>query len=203
MTQPGHPPARPRRSGGPGAPRRAGRLARALLVHACLSLLATGAALAQRYDNDTAQCVAYESAKDAYEAGDFAGAAAAGADVSDTPLGAYATAAQRLLDDGLLNEARTFDDSKVSDHFAIIPTGTMPPRDLSGDDKRLFDLVARRFFATFILSTSSSSFEGKSSFNSFINVSMTILLSVVCLLANSRTYSRSRSDRFAGSSEVN
>ncbi len=80
----------------------------------------------------------------------FAGAAAAGADVSDTPLGAYATAAQRLLDDGLLNEARTFDDSKVSDHFAIIPTGTMPPRDLSGDDKRLFDLVARRFFATFM-----------------------------------------------------
>jgi DNA topoisomerase-3 len=76
----------------------------------------------------------------------FAGAEG---DVSDTPLGAYAAAARHLLDVGLQNEARTFDDSKVSDHHAIIPTGTLPPRDLSGDDKRLFDLVTRRFLASF------------------------------------------------------
>ena len=35
----------------------------------------------------------------------------------------------RLLERGLENEGRTFDDSKVSDHFAIIPTGApRPPR---------------------------------------------------------------------------
>jgi DNA topoisomerase-3 len=70
-------------------------------------------------------------------------------DVSDTPLGAYAAAARHLLEAGLENEGRTFDGAKVSDHHAIIPTGKLPPRDLSGDDKRLFDLVTRRFLANF------------------------------------------------------
>jgi DNA topoisomerase-3 len=54
-----------------------------------------------------------------------------------------------LREHGLQNTSRTFDDSKVSDHFAIIPTGKLPPTGLSGDDARLFDLVARRFLATF------------------------------------------------------
>ncbi len=75
--------------------------------------------------------------------------AAAEGDVGETPLGAYAAASRYLLDAGLLNEGRTFDDAKVSDHHAIIPTGKLPPRDLSGDDKRLYDLVTRRFLATF------------------------------------------------------
>ena len=61
--------------------------------------------------------------------------------------GEYQAEAQKLLDDGLENEKRTFDDSKISDHFAIIPTGKLPPA-LSGDDARLFDLVVRRFLAT-------------------------------------------------------
>jgi DNA topoisomerase-3 len=63
--------------------------------------------------------------------------------------GQYAAAAARLLRDGLENEARVFDDTGVSDHFAIIPTGKLPPRDLSGDDARLFDLVTRRFLGAF------------------------------------------------------
>ncbi|MEO1337616.1 MAG: DNA topoisomerase, partial [Myxococcota bacterium] len=53
-----------------------------------------------------------------------------------------------LQKNGLQNEKRTFDDSKVSDHFAIIPTGEPDPG-LSGDDAKLFDLVVRRFLATF------------------------------------------------------
>jgi DNA topoisomerase-3 len=65
------------------------------------------------------------------------------------PLADYGAAAARLLRSGLENEARTFDDSKVSDHFAIIPTGRLPGPALSGDDKRLFDLVTRRFLASF------------------------------------------------------
>jgi DNA topoisomerase-3 len=66
-----------------------------------------------------------------------------------SPGGEFAVHAQRLLDDGLQNTERTFDDSKVSDHFAIIPTGQAPPAHLSGDDKRLFDLVMRRFLGSF------------------------------------------------------
>jgi DNA topoisomerase-3 len=72
----------------------------------------------------------------------FAGARGAG-------LADYAAAARRLREDGLENERRTFDDSGISDHFAIIPTGNLPSGELSGDDRRLFDLVVRRFLANF------------------------------------------------------
>ena len=37
----------------------------------------------------------------------------------------------------------------ISDHFAIVPTGALPREPLTGDDKRLFDLVARRFLGAF------------------------------------------------------
>ncbi|MGF1509511.1 MAG: DNA topoisomerase [Myxococcota bacterium] len=60
----------------------------------------------------------------------------------------FAKACSALKKDGLLNTKRVFDDSKVSDHFAIVPTGTLVT-DLGGDDARLFDLVTRRFLATF------------------------------------------------------
>jgi DNA topoisomerase-3 len=49
----------------------------------------------------------------------------------------------------LHNTQRTFDTSKVTDHFAIIPTGKLPEAELRGDDKRLFDVVVHRFIATF------------------------------------------------------
>jgi DNA topoisomerase-3 len=61
----------------------------------------------------------------------------------------WAGAASRLLRSGLENEARVFDDAGVSDHFAIIPTGTLPDEVLTGDDKRVFDLVVRRFLGAF------------------------------------------------------
>jgi len=45
---------------------------------------------------------------------------------------------------------RVFDDSKVHDHHAIIPTGKLPsPGALGKDEQRLFDLVVRRFVGAF------------------------------------------------------
>jgi DNA topoisomerase-3 len=65
------------------------------------------------------------------------------------PIAEYGAAAQRLLDNGLENEARTFDDTKVSDHFAVIPTGRVPGPSVTGDDRKIFDLVVRRFLGNF------------------------------------------------------
>ena len=45
---------------------------------------------------------------------------------------------------------RLFDDAKVSDHHAIIPTPQKTsPDKLAPDEKALFDLIARRFIAAF------------------------------------------------------
>ena len=74
----------------------------------------------------------------------FASQAGAGEGFAD-----YAAAAARLRNDGLQNTGRIFDDKGVSDHFAIVPTGTLPREALSGDDKRLYDLVVRRFLGAF------------------------------------------------------
>ena len=45
---------------------------------------------------------------------------------------------------------RYVDDSKVSDHTALIPTDVKPDLDrLSADERRIYDLVVRRFLAAF------------------------------------------------------
>lgn len=70
-------------------------------------------------------------------------------------LEAFRDHAARLQKDGLKYKAERFDDSKVSDHFAIIPTGKLRPGVTHGgnlkrdDDALLFDVVARRFLAAF------------------------------------------------------
>lgn len=43
---------------------------------------------------------------------------------------------------------RVFDNSKVTDHHAIIPTG-VPARNLSDNERKVYDLVTRRFIAAF------------------------------------------------------
>ncbi|WP_313704384.1 DNA topoisomerase III [Massilia sp.] len=43
---------------------------------------------------------------------------------------------------------RIFDNTKISDHFAIIPTG-VAPKNLSEPEQKLYDLVTRRFMAVF------------------------------------------------------
>jgi len=70
--------------------------------------------------------------------------AARGAELAD-----YSRAARHLLDAGLENTGRVFDDAGVSDHFAIIPTGVVPRDELRGDDRRVYDLVMRRFLGAF------------------------------------------------------
>ncbi|WP_367066674.1 DNA topoisomerase III [Oryzisolibacter sp. LB2S] len=57
--------------------------------------------------------------------------------------------AQQALDDGYVRPSRRiFDNAKVSDHFAIIPT-TQAPHGLSEAEQKLYDLVVRRFMAVF------------------------------------------------------
>jgi len=75
----------------------------------------------------------------------FAGAARR----ADEAFADYARAAAQLKRAGLENESRIFNDAGVSDHFAIIPTGTFPRAPLTGDDKRLYDVVVRRFLGAF------------------------------------------------------
>ncbi|MCP5071660.1 MAG: DNA topoisomerase III, partial [bacterium] len=71
------------------------------------------------------------------------------ASVKEGPGSEFAESAARLLRDGLQNDKRIFDDAGVSDHFAIIPNGNTPRSELTGDDKRLYDLVVRRFLGAF------------------------------------------------------
>jgi len=62
----------------------------------------------------------------------------------------YAGFAQPPLDNPPTLGKRVFDDSKVSDHHAIIPTGrSIDPKLLGRDEARIFDLVVRRFLGVF------------------------------------------------------
>ena len=62
----------------------------------------------------------------------------------------YAPLVQPLMGKKLKKSKKVFDTSKVTDHHAIIPTGQNPQNvSLTTDEKRVFDLVARRFIAVF------------------------------------------------------
>ena len=54
-----------------------------------------------------------------------------------------------LIDNGLSNVTRNFNDKKVSDHYAIIPTGKLPDTNLNPDATKLYDLISRQFLASF------------------------------------------------------
>src|SRR5882757_828574 len=57
--------------------------------------------------------------------------------------------ARRVLDQGWVRpNKRIFDNSKISDHFAIVPT-LQEPGHLSEIEQKLYDLVVRRFLAVF------------------------------------------------------
>ena len=57
-------------------------------------------------------------------------------------------AAKALSNGWVRLSKRVFDDAKVSDHNAIIPTGT-EPKNLDEAQQKIFDLVSRRFIAVF------------------------------------------------------
>ncbi|MBU4539173.1 MAG: DNA topoisomerase 3 [Weeksellaceae bacterium] len=54
-----------------------------------------------------------------------------------------------LLENPIPKSKAVFDDSKVTDHHAIIPTEIPPSSSLSKEEKLIYDLVARRFIAVF------------------------------------------------------
>ena len=62
----------------------------------------------------------------------------------------YAPLIQPLMGTKLKKSKKVFDSSKVTDHHAIIPTGTNPANgDMSLNEKKVFDLITRRFIAVF------------------------------------------------------
>ncbi|MGA3171660.1 MAG: DNA topoisomerase III [Chthoniobacteraceae bacterium] len=57
--------------------------------------------------------------------------------------------AAKALENGWVHpNKRIFNDAKVSDHFAIVPTG-VAPRELDEMQAKIYDMVARRFIAVF------------------------------------------------------
>ncbi|MGN6085327.1 DNA topoisomerase III [Trinickia sp.] len=61
----------------------------------------------------------------------------------------YLPFAKQALDKGWVKpNKRIFDNSKISDHFAIIPT-LQAPKALSEPEQKLYDLVVKRFLAVF------------------------------------------------------
>ncbi len=72
----------------------------------------------------------------------------------NTTLGAMAGTAYQTFADAILQQGwvrpnkRIFNNAKVSDHFAIIPTN-VAPKGLTEPEQKIYDMVARRFLAVF------------------------------------------------------
>ena len=65
------------------------------------------------------------------------------------PLRALAVHAKTAIKEGLVKpNKKIFDNTKVSDHFAIIPT-LQAPKSLSEIEAKLYDMVVKRFLAVF------------------------------------------------------
>ena len=65
---------------------------------------------------------------------------------AETP---YARFAAEIAKNGWVHpNKRIFNNTKISDHFAIIPTGT-EPKHLSEAEQKVYDLVTKRFLAVF------------------------------------------------------
>jgi DNA topoisomerase-3 len=61
----------------------------------------------------------------------------------------YAAFAGQILQQGWVRpNKRIFNNAKISDHFAIIPT-PQPPKNLTDAEQKLYDLVTKRFLAVF------------------------------------------------------
>jgi DNA topoisomerase III len=66
-----------------------------------------------------------------------------------TDVQQHAPFARQILEkDWVKPNRRIFDNTKISDHFAIIPT-LQAPKNLSDAEQKIYDLVVRRFMAVF------------------------------------------------------
>lgn len=68
------------------------------------------------------------------------------ADLNGTKYEAFAQRA--LRSDWVRPNKRIFDNTKISDHFAIIPTG-VKPQGLTEAEEAIYDMIVRRFIAAF------------------------------------------------------
>lgn len=69
--------------------------------------------------------------------------------LADSGMSGIAPHARRALDEDMVRKSRRiFDNSRVSDHFAIIPT-LQAPGTLSEAERKIYELVTRRFMAVF------------------------------------------------------
>jgi DNA topoisomerase III len=89
------------------------------------------------------------------------------------PLKALAPHAAKAIKEGYVKpNKRIFDNAKVSDHFAIIPT-LQAPRSLTEVEAKLYDMVVKRFLAVFFppaefqVTTRISTVEAKGKSHSF------------------------------------
>ena len=60
----------------------------------------------------------------------------------------YTRFTSTLIEQPIPKSKTIFDNSKVTDHHAIIPTG-VAPSGISPDEQKIYDLIARRFIAVF------------------------------------------------------
>lgn len=59
----------------------------------------------------------------------------------------YASFTEPILGQKIRKSAKVFNDKKVTDHHAIIPTGEEKP--LNADQRKVYDIIVRRFLAVF------------------------------------------------------
>lgn len=62
----------------------------------------------------------------------------------------YETFVQPLCGTTLKKSKKVFDNSKVTDHHAIIPTGLQPRTAMSDNESIIYDLIAKRFISVFL-----------------------------------------------------
>ena len=63
-------------------------------------------------------------------------------------LQGYEKFTKLLLDNDIKKTKKIFDNKKITDHHAIIPTGVVP-RNLSKDETKVYDSITRQFLAAF------------------------------------------------------
>jgi len=64
-------------------------------------------------------------------------------------LQVYASITQPILGKTIRKSKKVFNDKKVTDHHAIIPTGQNPSSGLTYNEKMVYDLITKRFIAAF------------------------------------------------------
>jgi DNA topoisomerase-3 len=99
---------------------------------------------------DQHKLLTYPRTNSRYVSGDMVGQLKPIAQAVGAAAPEYADAARYVLGLDKLPLKRVVDDKKVTDHHAIIPTeGDHDLGGLSRDERRIYDLVARRFLAVF------------------------------------------------------